>query len=156
MKKSNRRILRVFSKVDGSIVSQGNHTFQQKFDIGGIQSNKNEIESLFHPCLFCVEIILLFIFFQCLKVSGPQDAKVSRSRISHKFKENMWRYIVVYPLCAAGGLTDLIRQSKDEQPDADEEIHPVFTLRAIIIIHLNEYCKRIIWDQCSAMIKIEH
>ena len=121
--------------------------FQQKFDIGGIQSNRNEIESLFHPCLFCVEIILLFIFFQCLKVSGPQDAKVSRSRISHKFKENMWRYIVVYPLCAAGGLTDLIRQSKDEQPDADEEIHPVFTLRAIIIIHLNEYCKRIIWDQ---------
>ena len=92
MKKSNRRILRVFSKVDGSIVSHGNHTFQQKFDIGGIQSNKNEIESLFHPCLFCVEIILLFIFFQCLKVSGPQDAKVSRSRISHKFKENMWRW----------------------------------------------------------------
>ena len=53
--------------------------FQQKFDIGGIQSNRNEIESLFRPCLFCVEIILLFIFFQCLKVSGPQDAKVSRS-----------------------------------------------------------------------------
>ena len=69
----------------------------------------------------------------------------------------MRRNIVVYPLlCAAGGLTDLIRQSKDEQPDADEGIHSVFTLPAIIIIHLNEYCKRIIWDQCSAMIKIEH